>query len=397
MPEETEAQTGCPAVGVWTEPKKERIVWSVWSAAILVLCAAVAGVSNFFPLEKHFDPPVIQGVQESFEFFEDDAFLAALMEGVTGTGAEDRPDETFPVFLSAFTGSGEEVLEYLPGTYRLVYTCDDGAGWEAEPVESVLTVKPADREGPVFEGLHDWTVTAGETVSYREGVTATDNVDGNVRFEVNADGVDLAQPGEYTATYRASDSRDNETVTAITIIVEEPDEEIIAGDGTSYGVYKSDLDRLADEVLAQITTPEMTTRETAWAIFQYVSWNMRYVGRSDKSSWIAAAFVGLTQGRGDCYNYFALSKELLERAGIPTVDLERVGGVSDHYWSLVYVDDGWYHFDTCPHHANHPLTCFLLTEAQVRAYTAQFSWYHYYIYDYDACPVVAAGTPGMGS
>ena len=397
----TSAGTVPSAAAGWSEGRGERTAWAVWRTVVLLLCAAVSLVSNFLPLEKRFEPPVIRGVQESFELFEDDDIPAALMAGVTATGAEDRPDETFPVFVSAFAGSGEEVGEFLPGTYRVVYTCGDGAGQEAEPVESVLTVKPADREGPVFEGLHDWTVTAGETVSFREGVTATDNVDGTVRFEVDAGGVDLAQPGEYTATYRAVDSRGNETIAAIHITVvepEPPDEEIVAEDGTSYGVTKSDLDGQADELLARITTPDMTPRQKAWAIYQYVNGHIRYVNTSDKSSWMTAAFVGLTQGRGDCFNYFALSKELLDRAGIPNIDLERMDGGSDHYWQLVQIDGGWYHFDACPHPNGYPITSFLLTEAEVRAYSAQFTGFYanYYTYDYAACPVVVVGTPEEG-
>lgn len=386
------------AAAGWNEGRGERIAWALWRTAAILLCAAVSVASNFLPLEKHFEPPVIRGVQEKLELYEDDDIEAALTAGVTATGGEDRPDETFPVLISVFAESGEEAGEYLPGTYRLVYTCGAGAGREAQPVESVLIVMPADREGPVFAGLHDWTVTAGETISYREGVAATDKVDGTVRFEVNAEQVDLAQSGEYTAVYRAADSRGNETVAAIHITVlepEPPDEEIVAGDGTSYGVNKSDLDGQADALLARITTPEMTPRQKAWAIYSYVNGHIRYVNTSDKSSWITAAFVGLTQGRGDCFNYFALSKELLDRAGIPNIDLYRVGGASDHYWQLVQIDGGWYHFDACPHPNGYPITSFLLTEAEVRAYSAQFSGFYanYYTYDYAACPVVVAGTP----
>lgn len=398
MPKPT-AQSRLPDAGGWMEPKGERIAWALWRTAVILLCAAAAVLSEFFPLKKRYDPPVIHGVQDSIALFADDDIPAALPAGVTATGAEDRPDEIFPVIVTAFAASGETVLEYPPGTYRLVYTCDDGAGRQAEPVESVLTVLPADTQGPVFAGLQDWTVTAGETISYREGVTATDNVDGAVLFRVDAEQVDLSQAGEYTATYRAADSRGNETAVTIHITVlepEPPDEEIVAGDGSSYGITKSGLDEQADALLARITTPEMTPRQKAWAIYNYVSGHIRYVSTSDKSSWMTGAFVGLTQGRGDCFNYFALSKELLDRAQIPNIDLYRVGGGSDHYWQLVQIDGGWYHFDACPHPNGYPLTSFLLTEAEVRAYSAQFSGFYanYYTYDYAACPVVVEGTPG---
>ena len=99
------------------------------------------------------------------------------------------------------------------------------------------------------------------------------------------------------------------------------------------------LNALADKILSQITNSGMNQYQKARAIYNYVHSHLRYVGSSDKSSWISAAYVGLTQGKGDCFNYIAASKALLTRAGIPNVDLHRVGGNSAHYWLLV--NTGW--------------------------------------------------------
>ena len=78
------------------------------------------------------------------------------------------------------------------------------------------------------------------------------------------------------------------------------------------------------------------------------------------------------------------------------MDLTRVGGNSRHYWQLVDVGSGYYHFDACPHPNSYPLYSFLLTEEEVKAYTRQCSSIrkNYYVYDYDSCPVeVVQGTP----
>ena len=53
---------------------------------------------------------------------------------------------------------------------------------------------------------------------------------------------------------------------------------------------------------------------------------------------------------GDCYSYFALNKLMLQRLGIPTIDVEKVKnheGDTRHYWLLVSIDDGqtYYHMD----------------------------------------------------
>ena len=155
------------------------------------------------------------------------------------------------------------------------------------------------------------------------------------------------------------------------------------------------VDAEADRILARITSPSMSDYDKARAIYNYVHTHIKYVGTSDKSSWLVGAYVGFVRGRGDCYNYFACSKSLLTRAGISNVDLYRVGGSSRHYWQLVNVGSGWYHFDACPHPNSYPLDSFLIDEAAARAYTATVSPIraNYYVYDYASCPVTVAGTP----
>lgn len=367
---------------------------SVVIAAVTAVLAVISLVAMFLVLSAgsgRGEPPVIYGVQGTVVLYMDDDIQAALNEGVY---AADQEGNTFPVEVSLYDQSGNEASEYQPGTYRLVYRCKS-----AEEAESVLILHPEDKEPPVITGAKDLAVTVGGTVSYRDGVTVADNMDEKVQLQIDAGQVNLEQPGTYPVTYWAEDSRGNRTEVTVSVLVEEepaqqqPSQEP-AGSGET-AVTQKDLDKLAAGVLSQITTPDMTQLQKARAIFDYVSGNVRYVGTSDNVDWVTAAYVGLTQKRGDCYYYFACSKELLTLAGIPNIDLNRVGGNSDHYWQLVNVGDGWYHFDACPHPDNFPLTAFLLTEAEAREYSALFTgiWANYYMYDYDACPVTVEGTP----
>lgn len=260
------------------------------------------------------------------------------------------------------------------------------------------TPPPADTAPPVISGTHDLTVAVGESLSYRAGVTAADEVDGAVTLHVDSSGVNLTQPGTYTALYWAEDAAGNRaeapvTVTVVeAVTVDDGDGEATADDVVDSAAAQATpeaVNALADEILSEITTPGMSRYEVALAIYNYVHNNISYTGTSDKSSWLVGAYVGFTRHSGDCYNYFACSKALLTRAGIPNVDLTRVGGNSRHYWQLVDVGEGYYHFDACPHPNSYPLYSFLLTEAEVRAYTEQCASVrkNYYVYDYDACPV----------
>lgn len=265
-----------------------------------------------------------------------------------------------------------------------------------------------DTEAPRLLGVKDITVMAGGSVSYRDGVSALDDVDGPVPFQVDAGAVDLSEPGEYPVVYSAEDAAGNRAEAAITVTVEprtvdqdimEPDGPAASHGGSAAGpVTEEEVNRLADQILGRILRDGMGQREQARAIFNYVNQHIRYVGTSDKSSWIVGAHTGFTRQRGDCYNYFACSKALLTRAGIPNIDLTRVGGNSRHYWQLVNTGDGWYHFDACPHPTGYPMVAFMITETQARTYTERVkrARQNYYVYDYDACPVEVEGTPPEG-
>lgn len=284
---------------------------------------------------------------------------------------------------------------------------------EPEPTptaEPTPTPPPPDTEPPVIEGPHDMTVAAGMTLSYRSGITAVDKVDGKVKLEVDASAVNLSEPGEYPVIYWAVDKSGNraETTVSVTVIevsgVDDDDPTAdVSGEGGQGAVELPPIkevtaemvDQEADRILARILSPSMSQWEQARAIYNYVHTHVKYVGTSDKSSWLMGAYVGFTRGRGDCYNYFACSKALLTRAGIPNVDLYRVGGGTDHYWQLVNVGSGWYHFDACPHPNSYPLDSFLLDEMAVREYTEKCTPVrtNYYVYDYANCPVTVVGTP----
>lgn len=271
----------------------------------------------------------------------------------------------------------------------------------------------ADVTPPRLLGVRDLTVAVNGTAFYRDGVSAVDDVDGPVSVEIDAGAVDLTAAGEYPVVYSAQDAAGNRAEQTVTVTVvetvtvdqgrdEQTEDETPGGagggDASLSEVTQEDVDQLVDGILAKITDSGMSQREKAKAIFNYVNRKIKYVGSSDKSSWIIGAYVGFTRGRGDCYNYYACSKALLTRAGIPNVDLERVGGKSRHYWQLVNAGDGWYHFDTCPHPTGYPMSGFMITETQARTYTEQVKnvRQNYYVYDYDACPVQVEGMPPEG-
>ena len=121
----------------------------------------------------------------------------------------------------------------------------------------------------------------------------------------------------------------------------------------------------------------MSDRDKAWAIYSYVISHVAYISHEEKGDWIKAAYKGLAESRGDCYTYARTAKALLTRAGIANMDIQKIPSGTEHYWNLVDVGDGWYHFDTTPR-TDHP-TIFLWTEAELMEYSAQ----HWNAFNYD--------------
>ncbi len=362
-------------------------------AAAAVLAAAVAGAAAFHMAHPDYAPPVIQGVQARIELYEDEDVQKAITAGVTAVGGVDRPEPvSFPVAVQVLSGGGEAAEPYAPGEYTLHYTAVDECQKEAAPVEAVLVVLRADRQPPVISGVRDQTVEVGGTPSYRAGVTAVDDLDGPVRLKIDSSQVDLTQPGDYPVTYSAADSHGNASTAAAVVHVIAPAAEETSAPAAPalkpkpVEVTQELVDSLCDKVLARIVNDEMSQLEKARAIFDYIHGHVRFIYHSDKSSWLRGAYEGLALRRGDCFVFCAASKALLSRVGIPYVDVSRTGGRTNHYWLAVNVGDGYYHFDPLPTNPTYPIRTFLLTDAEVKAYS-ELRGDNYYTYDHAACPV----------
>lgn len=222
-----------------------------------------------------------------------------------------------------------------------------------------------DLEPPVITGVDDHLVYAGDAIAYRSGVTVTDNRDTDPQLTIDSSAVDLSTPGEYTVTYTATDYVGNTASVSATVTVREkqPDYVDIA---TIYAA--------ADQILSKILKEDMTVEEQARAIGSYVRYNYGYSGSSIKDDWLQGAYRMIRDGAGDCFNYFSLTKLLLERLDIPNIDVEKVPNHSKdshHYWSLVSVDGGenYYHLDTTPR--TDPTLFILVTDKYMDNYSAK--------------------------
>ena len=218
-----------------------------------------------------------------------------------------------------------------------------------------------DTQSPVIEGVTDRHFNVGDNITYLKGITAVDDMEGEVSIEVDKSRIEFdetgnAKEGNYQVVYTATDKAGNKAEETATFYFE------------VNGVNDEMIDEAIDKALALIIKDDMTIEQKAYAIYNYTYDNIAYTGVSTKGDYRVEAYNGLTNFQGDCYTYFSVAKALLNKIGAKTIDVERAPGVRNdhHYWLLVDLGTGYYHFDAT--RRAHYFNGFMATDAQVKQY-----------------------------
>ena len=281
------------------------------------------------------------------------------------------------------------------GIYSLEIILSDENG--AELNKTVQFTLLEDTIPPVLNGVKDIGAYIGKPISYKNGITVTDNCSCPVDLQVDSSKVDLYKVGSYPITYTATDAAGNQTVAHAKVHVYD------------FEITTEMLNAKLDPIISRIITPNMTTEDKCLAIYYYVYDNIRYVSTSDKSDWVRAAYLGLDEGQGDCYTYFALSKAFFERLGIQNMEIQRSADANKilgetHFWNYVNVGDAqnprWYHFDaTHLRDTNFTRKLWLITEQQLMYCNRNFrdSKIRDYFYQYDKTGYPSSATTTINS
>ena len=253
--------------------------------------------------------------------------------------------------------------------------------------DAVLIV--TDETPPVIVGAADITVPVGESVSYKEGVTVTDNASAEPVLDIDASAVKLREVGKYPVIYTAADASGNSSSVQIILTVRAKTPEELS---------REELDRLADAALARCIRDGMSDYERLWAIFCYISANISYVDDAESMDEVAEGINGFNKHRGSCFTYFASMKAMLERAGFETVNVVRDNSKKEgrHFWSLVKYQGQWYHIDATPRgpEDGRERLVFLLTDSQIVEMNAAYR--NYWAYDTKNYPASGTVSPYKG-
>ncbi len=220
-----------------------------------------------------------------------------------------------------------------------------------ESVGSFSVALMNDDTAPKLYGVLDRTCYVDEPILYFQEAYAEDDVDGRIELKVDSQ-VIPSQPGSYAVTYIATDVSGNSVSKSCTYTM------------VKASSSEEELDALTDSVLKTIIKPNMVTAEKLKAVYDYVQKRVRYTGTSDKSDWRKEAIRGISKRRGDCFTYYAVSRALLDKLGIPYMSVTRLNSPTSHYWLIVNIGTGWYHFDTLTNQ-NIAVKCFMWNKQQL--------------------------------
>lgn len=278
-----------------------------------------------------------------------------VLTPVTGTFYTKHPLD--PASLVTASDVTEVSMEYVlepdwsrAGEQTCRVKATDAAGNESA-VDLTLTLL-IDDVAPALYGVVDRTCYVDEPILYLKETYAEDDVDGRLELTVDSQ-VIPSQSGSYAVTYTAADQSGNVTAKSCTYTLVKP------------AVSEEQLDELVAAALKKIIKPNMVKAEQLKAVYEYVQKLIEYTGSSDKTDWRKEAVRGLTKKRGDCFTFYSVTRALLDRLDIPYMSVTRLGGATNHYWLIVNIGTGWYHFDTLIN--NSGVRCFMWNEHQAKA------------------------------
>ncbi|OCA86561.1 hypothetical protein A8L44_09195 [Bacillus sp. FJAT-27986] len=143
------------------------------------------------------------------------------------------------------------------GSYKLTYSVSDESGNNATAERTVTVI---DNVKPEFSGVSNVTIGLYTDFNVMNGVTASDNNDGDLTSNILTEGtVDTQKEGDYTVTYTVSDAAGNtEKVTRVVTVQKIPVSNITISAPSKLRTGKT------QQLTATITPTDATEQQVTW-------------------------------------------------------------------------------------------------------------------------------------
>lgn len=220
------------------------------------------------------------------------------------------------------------------GSFDVEIVATDASGNSSSISIPVTIIE--DNTAPVIEGVEPLTISQGDSISYKKNITVTDDCDLAPTLEVDSSQVNTDKRGTYTLTYTATDAAGNVAKKSTTV-------KIVSAKIAA--ATEETVNAMADSILATIITDGMDQKQQARAVFDWVVNNITYSESAGIDDLYSAAYKGMYNRIGDCTVKQKTAEVMLNRLGIKNMEIEKIRDTRGHYWLLIDIGEGWYHYD----------------------------------------------------
>lgn len=220
------------------------------------------------------------------------------------------------------------------GSFDVEIVATDASGNSSSISIPVTIIE--DNTAPVIEGVEPLTISQGDSISYKKNITVTDDCDPAPTLEVDSSQVNTDKRGTYTLTYTATDAAGNVAKKSTTV-------KIVSAKIAA--ATEETVNAMADSILATIITDGMDQKQQARAVFDWVVNNITYSESAGIDDLYSAAYKGMYNRIGDCTVKQKTAEVMLNRLGIKNMEIEKIRDTRGHYWLLIDIGEGWYHYD----------------------------------------------------
>ena len=189
--------------------KKSKIILGI----IISIVVIVIGLGITYGVLVKKDNDAVEQIKQSIE---DKLIISeSTYEYGTEIALEDLGlDNDIKVYINnqelnntyKFTEIGEYILKAEASqNYKKIFNKEEFVTAKKE-----VKIIVEDTKKPIIEGLEDKQITEGDTIDLKQGITAKDEVDGELEIVIEGE-VDTSKAGEYEVKVKATDRNNNTT------------------------------------------------------------------------------------------------------------------------------------------------------------------------------------------
>ena len=211
-------------------PKKKhtglKVFLIIFIVLILIAISLIIGGYFYIQNEKNNiqikNANSIKEIQETIEYGSSISYEELMEKLVASSELAENSTIEIKINDEVFSPSEEYIFEDVGNvTIKITINCNKVLFLNQNIVsQKEFTWEIVDTKNPVLSGVQDAEITEGDTFDVKQGITAKDEVDGDLEIIVEGE-FDANKAGTYTLTAKAVDKNQNETTQEFTVTVKE--------------------------------------------------------------------------------------------------------------------------------------------------------------------------------